>query len=343
MSGPEPATGAGGDTARIVVLGSANMDLVGTGPHLPGPGDTVLGHGFAMIAGGKGANQAVAAARAGAGRTAVAAIAAVGDDAFGPALRSGLVDAGVDVTLVRTVPGTSGVALIAVDDAGENQILVAPGANGRLTRLTPADLAALAGAGALVCQLEVPVEVVTEAARSARAAGVRVVLNAAPARPLPGELLAATDLLVVNEGEAAIVTGLTGLTGSAGGERVAGAGMDGGSGDPARLAELVDALVRLAPRAVLTLGAAGVRYGDRTGVRLAIPAPVVSAVDTTAAGDAFVGALTVAWLGGRSMESALRWACAAGAACARTFGAATSLPGRAVIDELFATAYGVGG
>jgi ribokinase len=301
---------------RIAVLGSVNMDLVGTAAKLPRPGETVLGHGFAMIPGGKGANQAVAATRAG-GRC--VAVAAVGDDAFGAVLRAGMAETGIDTALVRVSPAPSGVALIAVDDAGENQILVAPGANATLTGLAPAELAAIAYADALVCQLEIPVETVTEAARAARAAGTPVVVNAAPARELPEALLDATDLLVVNLTEAQVVTGLA-------------------DGTPDML---VDRLVEMAPRVVLTLGAAGARYGDRDGTRLAVPAPVVSAVDTTAAGDAFVGALTVAWLEGRPIEAALRWACAAGAVCARTLGAATSLPARARIDELFATTYEV--
>jgi ribokinase len=245
------------------------------------------------------------------------AIAAVGDDSFGPALRAGLDGAGVDTSLLRVVPGPSGVALIAVDAAGENQILVAPGANAALTGLTGPERAAVAAADALICQLEVPIETVTEAAVAARAAGVRVVLNAAPARSLPAELTAVTDLLVVNRGEAEVVTGLAG----------------------ADVERLLDGLLHLAPRAVMTLGAAGAVYGERGGARLSVPAPVVSTVDTTAAGDAFVGALTVAWIEGRPMGTALRWACAAGAACARTLGAASSLPVRGQIDELFAAAY----
>jgi ribokinase len=297
---------------RIVVLGSSNMDLVGVAARLPGPGETVLGHGFSMIPGGKGANQAVAVARAGGS---CAAIMAVGDDEFGPALRGAMADAGVDTALVRVSAGASGVALIAVDDKGENQILVAPGANASLTGLMPADRGALAAAQALVCQLEVPIAVVAEAARVAHDAGVRVIVNAAPARELPPALLAATDLLVVNHSEAGVVTGLTGATPEG----------------------LVDALLGLAPRAVLTMGAAGAHYGERDGTRLSVPAPTVSTVDTTAAGDAFVGALTVAWTEGRSIGDALRWACAAGAACARTLGAATSIPVRAQIDELYAS------
>jgi ribokinase len=301
-------------TSRVVVLGSANMDLVGTATRLPAPGETVLGREFSRIPGGKGANQAVAVARAGGD---CSAIMAIGEDDFGPVLRGAMADAGVDTTLVRVVPGPTGVALIAVDEAGENQILVLPGANARLAGLRDDDRAVLDRADALVCQLEVPTEVVIEAAAVAHAGGATVIINAAPAAPLPPALLAVTDLLVVNHGEAEVVTGL------------AGASVD----------ELVDALVVLTPRVVLTMGKAGARYGERAGARLSVPAPVVSTVDTTAAGDTFVGALTVAWTEGRSVQAALRWACAAGAACARTLGAATSVPTRDQIDELYHSTY----
>nr|WP_296069437.1 ribokinase [uncultured Actinoplanes sp.] len=299
---------------KVAVLGSANMDLVGTAASLPRPGETVLGTGFTMVAGGKGANQAVAATRAGAE---CVMVAAVGTDSFGQALRDGMAGAGIDTSLVREVPGASGVALIAVDEAGENQILVAPGASAALTRLTHDERAAIAAADALICQLEVPIETVAQAAAVARAAGVRVVVNAAPARPLPASLTRSTDLLVVNRGEAEVITGL------------AGAGVE----------QLLDALVRQVPRVVITLGAQGAVHGDENGTRLTVPAPTVSTVDTTAAGDAFIGALTVAWMEDRPMETALRWAAAAGAACVRTLGAATSLPVRSEIDALFAAAY----
>jgi ribokinase len=300
---------------RITVLGSANMDLVGTAAKLPRAGETVLGDSFTQVPGGKGANQAVAVARAGGECTMVGAI---GDDAFGETLRYGLADAGVRADLLRVAAGPSGVALIAVDAAGENQILVAPGANATVESLTGAELAAVTAADALVCQLETPLSAVTEAAVAAHGAGRRVVVNAAPARPLPAELLAATDLLVVNRGEAEVVAGAAGESVEA----------------------LCKALLGAVPRVAITLGAAGVAYADREGARLDVPAPVVSTVDTTAAGDAFVGALTVAWLEGRPMPEALRWACAAGAACAATFGAATSLPTREAIDALCTKAYG---
>ncbi|MFG3706195.1 ribokinase [Micromonospora sp. NPDC047670] len=307
-------------SARVVVVGSANLDLVVTAPQLPRPGETVLGEDFRTVPGGKGANQAVAAARAGAR---CAFVGAVGADEFGDRLRDNLVAAGVDVRGLRTVPGPSGVALIAVDRAAENFILVAPGANAALTDLDAADLAAIDAADVLLLQLEVPLPTVVRAAGRAREAGTTVVLNAAPAAPLPADLLGLVDVLVVNEHEAAVVAGTT-------------------ADEPG---VLLDALLELVPRAVLTLGARGAAYADRRGPRLAIPAPRIEAVDTTAAGDAFTGALAVGWAerGGApdadAVTAALRWACAAGAACAQRPGASTALPDRAAIEALYAATY----
>ncbi|MEJ3749341.1 ribokinase [Actinomycetes bacterium KLBMP 9797] len=296
--------------ARVVVVGSANLDLVATTPTLPRPGETVLGDGFTTVPGGKGANQAVAAARAGAR---CAFVGAVGQDGFAAPLRDNLMAAGVDVSRLRSVPGTSGVALIAVDRAAENLIVVAPGANAALTSLSIPDHEAIGAADVLVCQLEIPIDTVTRAAAVARAAGTVVMLNAAPARPLPAALLDAVDVLVVNQGEAEALVGR-----------------------PAEPEDLLD----LVPRVVMTLGAGGVAYADRDGAHLRVDAPTVDAVDTTAAGDAFTGALAVAWAEGRPVVDALRWACAAGAACARRLGASSSLPTRAEIDQLFAGTYG---
>ncbi|MEV4544432.1 ribokinase [Micromonospora echinaurantiaca] len=307
-------------TAEVVVVGSTNLDLVVTAPQLPRPGETVLGENFRTVPGGKGANQAVAAARAGA---ACGFVGAVGDDEFGAQLRASLVAAGVDVRGLRTVPGPSGVALIAVDRDAENFIVVAPGANGELTDLDVDDRAAIAAADVLLLQLEVPLPTVVAAAGLARAEGTTVVLNAAPAAPLPAELLDLVDVLVVNEHEAAVVAGVF-------------------ADEPP---VLVDALLELVPRVVLTLGARGAAYADRSGLRLEIPAPRIDAVDTTAAGDAFTGALAVGWAerGGAvdadAVTAILRWACAAGAACAQRPGASTALPERAAIEALYAATY----
>ncbi|MFG1778579.1 ribokinase [Micromonospora sp. NPDC049051] len=294
---------------RVVVVGSANMDLVGTAPALPRPGETLLGTDFVMVPGGKGANQAVAAARAGAS---CAFLGAIGSDSFGVTLRARITAAGVDTGQLRTTYGTSGVALVMVNAEGENAILVSPGANASMTGLTEPELAAVRGADVLIAQLEIPVGTVTEAAVVARAAGTRVVLNAAPAVAVPPELLAATDLLVVNETEAQALTGR-------------------GRDEPS-------ALLDLAPRAVLTLGAEGAWYGDRDGTAVHVPAVKVDVVDSTAAGDAFTAALAVAWGEGRDVVDAVRWAAAAGAACARRLGASVALPSRAEIDELYVPA-----
>jgi ribokinase len=281
--------------SRVVVVGSANVDLVVTVPVLPRPGETVLGGDFLAVPGGKGANQAIAAARAGAE---CAFVGAVGRDAFGERLRENLIAEGVGVTRLRRVDGASGVALIAVDADAENLIVVAPGANGTLSRLDEEDLALVATADVVVCQLEIPLSAVAQAVAHAAATARRVVLNAAPARQVPPELLAAVDLLVVNQAEAATVAGH--------------------AGPPEELAR---ELAELTARAVITLGAAGAVYADRSGQWLRVPAPRVTAVDSTGAGDAFTAALAVAWAQGRPVVEALRWACAAGAACAATRGA----------------------
>ncbi|GIG86339.1 ribokinase [Plantactinospora endophytica] len=314
-------TTAGAGEVRVVVVGSANLDLVVSTPTLPRPGETVLGDALRTIPGGKGANQAVAAVRAGARCDFVGA---VGQDGFADQLRANLAEAGVDLRRLRTVPGPSGVALIAVDARAENLIVVAPGANGELTSLGADDRAVVEAADVLLCQLEVPLPAVAQAAEWGRNAGTTVVLNAAPARPLPADLLDVVDLLVVNQVEAAVVAGVAAET---------------------DVEALLDALLALVPRVVLTLGADGVRYADRLGLRLAVAAPTIEAVDTTAAGDAFTGALAVAWAQRRgpvepaAVTAVLRWACAAGAACARRPGASTALPTRAEIDDLYAQSY----
>ncbi|NYT93967.1 ribokinase [Salinispora sp. H7-4] len=291
---------------RVVVLGSANMDLVATAAALPRPGETLLGADFVMVPGGKGANQAIGAARAGAACT---FLGAIGSDAFGVTLRARITAAGVDTSQLRVAYGASGVALVMVNAEGENAIVVSPGANATMTGLTEPELTAIREADVLVAQLEIPVETVTEAAVAARAAGTRVVLNAAPARTVPPELFAATDVLVVNESEAQTFSGH-------------------GRDNPA-------ALLELTPRAVLTLGVSGAWYGDRDGGRACVPAVPVETVDSTAAGDAFSAALAVGWGEGRDLVDAVRWATGAGAACVRRLGASVALPRRDEIDELY--------
>ena len=292
---------------RIVVAGSANMDLVGLAERLPRPGETVLGDDFVMTPGGKGANQAIAAARAGGDCT---FLGAIGSDSFGVTINARLAAAGVHTGHVRTAYGPSGVAVIMVDRAGENSILVSPGANSTFVDLTGDEEAVVAAGDVLLCQQEIPAATVMAAARAARAAGTRVVLNAAPARELTPALLGLVDLLVVNESEAAAIAG---------------------PGTPD-----MDALLALVPRVVLTLGGQGARYADRDGRTARVPAFRVEVVDTTAAGDAFTGALAVAWGESRDLVDAVTWASAAGAACVRRVGAYPSLPVRADIDAIYA-------
>ncbi|WP_328461773.1 ribokinase [Actinoplanes sp. NBC_00393] len=291
---------------RIVVAGSANMDLVGLAPRLPRPGETVLGDDFVMAPGGKGSNQAIAAARAGGATT---FLGAIGSDAFGVTLGARLTAAGVDTSRVRTSYGTSGVAVIMVDRDGENSILVSPGANSSFVGLTDDEQSVIAEADVLLCQQEIPLETVFAALRAGRAAGTRTILNAAPAMDLPDGLLDEVDLLVVNEIEARAITG---------------------EKEPD-----MAALLRLVPRVVLTLSGAGSRYADRDGRDEQIPAFRVEVADTTAAGDAFTGALAVAWGEGRDLVDAVRWANAAGAVCVQKVGASGALPERAEIEALY--------
>ncbi len=299
---------------KIVVVGSVNMDLVATAPHLPRPGETALGRDFRQLPGGKGANQAVAASRAGGHAT---MLGAIGSDAFGVTLKARLNSSGVDVSHLRVVYGASGVALIAVNDAGENHIVVVPGANAQFRNLTGAEVAAIASADVVLCQLETPRTTAVQAAAAAREAGTpRVILNAAPARNLPDEIYPLLDLLVANELEAEA--------------------MVGAPGEPA---DLLARLLERVPRAVVTRGAHGAWLGERDTAPLFVPAPVIGAVDTTGAGDAFCGALAVAWGEGRALPDAVRWASAAGACAARKLGASVALPQRAAIDELYGQTY----
>jgi ribokinase len=291
----------------ISVFGSANMDLVAYVDRAPGLGETVTGRAFRTVPGGKGANQAVAAARAGAR---VLFVGAVGDDAFGPEMRATLAEAGVDVGHLRTVAGPSGIAHIVVDDHGGNSIIVVPGANGTVTGPTDADADAIGRSDALLLQLELPMEAVIEAARRSAAP---VILTPAPAVPLPAELLREVDLIVPNEHEAAAITG---------------------HHDPA---EALAALLELVPEAVITLGGAGALYGSRGSAPVHVPAFQVEAVDTTAAGDTFAGALAVARTEGLPPAAALRFASAAAALSVQREGASTSMPARSAIDAFLAS------
>ncbi|MBA3309818.1 MAG: ribokinase [Nocardioidaceae bacterium] len=291
-------------TWDVVVLGSANLDLVYDVAQLPAPGETVLASAQGRHPGGKGLNQAVAAARAGA-RTGF--VAAVGRDEAGDELVAAMTDAGLGVSLVRRVEQPSGTALITVQSDGENSIVVAPGANGTLEGLTPNERDAVAAASVLVAQLEVPVAVVAEAAGVAREAGATVVLNAAPARPLDDSLLSCVDVLVVNEGEARALAGTHAA--STDGVHVLGKA----------LAERVETVV-------VTLGADGAAWFRRGADGGRSPGLRAELVDTTGAGDAFTGALAAGLAGGLDIAEAVERGVVAGAISVETAGAVPSIP-----------------
>lgn len=305
----------------IVVVGSLNADLVARVDRFPAPGETVRGSRFELFPGGKGANQAYAAARLGGS---VALIGQVGDDGYGMWLRTQLQEGGVDVRGVHTDAGIStGIAVITTDRTGENSIVVIAGANGTLTpeRLEPsAD--AIERARVLLLQLEIPLETVGAAAARARAGGAHVILDPAPAAPLPHALLALASVVTPNETELAALTG------------------DGDVSPPLPtdyLDRLAQRLIERGARAVIVKrGERGARLvtPDRT---LDVPAPAVDAVDTTAAGDAFNGALAVALAEGASLDAAIPFACTAASLSVTRPGAVPSMPTREEV-EAFAAA-----
>ncbi len=299
----------------MTVLGSLNMDLALHLDALPAPGETVLSRRRVDGPGGKGLNQAVAAARAGAFTR---MIGAVGEDAEGHALRQVLADDRID-PVVRATTGRTGLAVVLLDAAGENSIVVVPGTNAALTDLMPAELAAITGARVLLMQLEVPLPTIAAAARAAREAGVTVVLNAAPA-VAAGELpLDHVDLLVVNEGEARTVAGVGG----------------GAAGDVEPVFDsLVDRLLDLVPAVVVTLGPAGALYCDAKGARHREPGRAVQVVDTTGAGDTFAGYLAAALAEDVDVATALARANAAAALCVQRPGAVPAVPHRLDVEAL---------
>ncbi|MBI2302062.1 MAG: ribokinase, partial [Armatimonadetes bacterium] len=298
---------------RVVVVGSANTDLVCLLDRLPAPGETVLGGTFFEAPGGKGANQAVAAARLGAQVTFVARL---GGDSYGDRALAGYQADGIDTRyIVRDPERPSGVALILVDSAGENSIAVASGAN---AALSPADIEAaepaFAEANVVLMQLEIPLDTVAAAARLAKRQGRLVILNPAPSRELPEALLRDVDILTPNQTEAAQLFGALGEDDEAIAERL-------------RTCPV--------PTVVLTRGRQGVLAVRPDWVQ-AIPAPEVSAVDTTAAGDAFNGALAACLSDGYGLCLAAERACAAGALAATRAGAQPSLPTLAELEAFLA-------
>ncbi len=299
---------------RIVVVGSSNTDMIIRVDRIPRPGETILGGEFVRAPGGKGANQAVAAARAGG---LVSFVARVGADALGDEAIVGFLAEGIDVsTVFRDVEAPSGVALIFVAQDGENAIAVASGANGWLSA-TDIERArsAFAGAGTLLMQLETPLESVVAAARLGRELGHRILLNPAPAQPLPDELLRMVSILTPNEAEAELLTGIA-VTGVSEARRAARALRERG-----------------ASVVIITLGSRGAFLCADEGEAL-VPSFRVEAVDSTAAGDVFNGALAVALTEQRTLIEAVRFANAAAALSVTKLGAQPSVPTRLEIERL---------
>ena len=291
-----------GRAVPVVVVGSINIDLVAAGGRMPRPGETVSMERFAEVQGGKGGNQASAAAALGAR---VHFVGAVGSDHWGEAARADLAGRGIDVSGLATVDGATGVAIILVDDGGENSIAIVPGANAAVTpEAVESALAALdLDDAVLVACLEIPLESVVAAARIGVARGWRVVLNPAPARELPAELVAAATVITPNETEVDALGGAEALL-------AAGAGA-----------------------VVVTRGGEGVEVHPADGAAYQVAASRADIVDTTGAGDAFTAALAVALASGRELGDAVAWASAAGAIATEGFGARGSLPTAAQVDE----------
>ncbi|MBV7497937.1 ribokinase [Pseudomonas sp. PDM24] len=292
--------------AKVVVIGSLNMDLVTRAPRLPRGGETLIGQSFATVSGGKGANQAVAAARLGAQ---VSMVGCVGNDAYGEALREALLAEQIDCQAVSTVEDSSGVALIVVDDNSQNAIVIVAGANGALTpEVIDRFDAVLQAADVIICQLEVPDATVGHALKRGRELGKTVILNPAPAsRPLPADWYAAIDYLIPNESEASALSGLP---------------VDSLSTAETAAARLI---AMGAGKVIITLGSQGSLFAD--GQRFEhFPAAKVKAVDTTAAGDTFVGGFAAALAAGKSEADAIRFGQVAAALSVTRAGAQPSIP-----------------
>jgi ribokinase len=287
----------------ILVIGSLNADLVVRAPHFPQPGETISGDDLNIIPGGKGANQAVAAARQGAS---VAMLGRVGQDSFGPFLLDNLKADSVNITHVLADDAATGTAIIIVDANGQNSIVLSAGANGKVS---PADVdhASSLNPSLILLQLEIPTPTVLHAAQYAKQNNIRVILNPAPAKALPDELIALTDFIIPNETELSLLTGIE--------------VQDLASAEQA--AKVL--LKRGAKNVIVTLGSKGALFVSDQQV-LQVSAYKINVVDTTAAGDAFIGGFASALLRGLEVETAVKYANACGALAATKFGAQPSLP-----------------
>lgn len=292
----------------IVVVGSINLDLVARADHIPQPGETIIGSDFQTFYGGKGANQAVAAAKLG---HPTFMVGNVGDDSFGPELRQALEDVGVKTDTVKTVAGSSGVALITIGSGGENNIVVVPGANALLTPEQLEEAATiLRQAGFILAQLEIPLETVEYLGKFAAKNGIPLVLDPAPARDLPASLLKNVNWLTPNESETEIL-----VKAKVRGE------------DQSSTSAAAEQLLASGPQHVLLkLGAHGCLIAERGQPMRLIPAFPIDAVDSTAAGDAFNAAFAVGLLRGESPSESARFACAVAAISVSRRGAQPSMP-----------------
>lgn len=283
-------------SGRVAIVGSANVDLVHTVARIPAPGETVTAETFERFPGGKGLNQAIAASRAGAPTS---FIGAIGGDEHGAVVRQALTEAGIETGLLRQTSAPTGTAMVTLDASGENNIVILPGANALLRELSKEDTALIAATAVLVCQLEVPDSVILEAAIAARTAGAMVILNPAPVRNLPPELLDIVDVLIVNEHEAKLL-----------------------NADRLRV-----------PYMLTTLGSQGVLLVEQDADPIRIPARRTIALDTTGAGDTFVGVFAAGLAAGNSAEGAARRATVAASLSVESKGAVPSIPTRRAVDD----------
>jgi ribokinase len=295
----------------VAIVGSANMDLVFGTERIPRPGETLLARSADRFAGGKGLNQAVASARSGARTT---FIGSLGSDENGDVIAGTMAEAGIDASLVRRGAEPTGQAFIVVSADGENTIVVASGANGELVALTADDRATIAAASVLLMQFELPMSVVIDSAKAAKAAGTMVMLNAAPAAPVDPSLLKSLDYLIVNEHEVCLIA------------------------DVAELEAASRAVAAIVPKLIVTLGPDGAALYDGGVETARVRAPRVTTVDSTGAGDTFCGAFAAAIAEGREFVDAAEFATAAAALSVQALGAVPSIPTRSLIDEAVAAA-----